>query len=66
MAVHFVDRFLSNTSEVRRETLQLIGLTGLILATKMEEIYVPGIRDFALTAENYYTCEQIVDMERCM
>lgn len=32
----------------------------------MEEIYVPGIRDFALTAENYYTCEQIVDLERCM
>lgn len=66
MAVHFVDRFLSATSEVKRERLQLIGLTALILATKMEEVYVPRVKDFALTAENYYTCEQIVEMERTM
>lgn len=66
MAVHFVDRFLSATSEVLRARLQLIGLTALIIATKMEEVYLPRIKDFAMTAENYYTCEEIVDMERTM
>ena len=36
MAVNFVDRFQSLTKDIKREQLQLIGLTALAIATKME------------------------------
>ena len=32
----------------------------------MEEVQVPTVNDFAFMAENYYTQDQIVEMERCM
>lgn len=66
MAVNYVDRFLGLTRDIRKEKLQLIGLTALVVATKMEEVYVPKIRAFALTAENFYSIPTIVETEKTM
>jgi len=36
VAVDFVDRYLSRTSDVRKRQLQLVGITALFVAAKVE------------------------------
>ena len=43
--------------------LQLVGVTALFLAAKMEEVFCPKVGDFAKSTDNGYTSEQIVKME---
>ena len=45
-AVNFVDRYLSKVAEVRRGSLQLVGVTALFIASKIEEIYPPQAMHF--------------------
>ena len=45
---------------------QLVGVTGLMLASKYEEIYPPEIRDYVYICDNAYTRDQILKMEQTM
>jgi len=63
LAVNVVDRFLDQKI-VTRSKLQLVGVVGMLLAAKYEEIYPPEIRDFIYISANTYTKDDILKMER--
>jgi len=53
LAVNLVDRFLSREPRFPRRQLQLLGCSAMLLAAKMEEVYVPPLDQFAAyTAED--------------
>ena len=59
--------FFSNfgqTCDVKVSRLQLLGITCLHTAAKLEEIYPPRISDFALTTDGACTIEDIKKMEK--
>jgi len=65
-AVNYVDRHLNACPHIQKWELQLVGVTAMYLAAKVEEIYAPKVSDFARSADNGYTCQQITDMEMKM
>lgn len=65
-AVNYVDRLLSVKPQVRKEELQLVGVTAMFIAAKMEEVYSPRVADFAKSTDNGYTVDAIVSMEKKM
>ena len=44
---------------VERSKLQLVGTACLMIAAKYEEIYPPGVEEFALITDNTYTNKQV-------
>jgi len=60
--VHLLDTFLSR-KQVKRQKLQLVGVTCMLLAAKHEEIYPPEIKDFVHVTDRAYSREDILDME---
>jgi cyclin B len=65
LAVSLIDRFLDKR-QVSRKRLQLVGVTGLLIAAKYEEIYPPEIREFVYITDKAYTREEILSMEITM
>ena len=65
-AVNYIDRFLSAVPNVQKSNFQLIGLTALCLASKLEEVFVPHLSDFAVSASNVFSVETIKKMELFM
>jgi cyclin A len=63
LAVSALDRFLSRSGPVARERLQLAGVACMWLASKYEEIYAPGSRDFVYITDGTYTRQELVDAE---
>lgn len=48
LTIEYIDRFMSEcTRPMHMDRLQLIGMTALYLAAKVEEIYPPKLREFA-------------------
>ncbi|KAJ2547081.1 G2/mitotic-specific cyclin, partial [Coemansia sp. RSA 1933] len=62
LAVNIVDRFLSKR-QVSVDKLQLVGLTGLLIACKYEEMTTPHVQDFAYLAGNCYKIPEIMNAE---
>ena len=60
--VNLIDRFLSKNL-VHRRKLQLVGVSSLMIACKLEEIYPPEIGDFIYITDNAYTRKEVVEME---
>ena len=48
---------------MKRSRLQLVGVSAMYLASKMEEIYAPEIGDFAYITDDAYTVAEIRQME---
>nr|GLL30485.1 G2/mitotic-specific cyclin-2-like [Ipomoea trifida] len=65
LTVNLVDRFLA-VEPIRREKLQLVGVTAMLLACKYEEVYAPAIVDFILISDNAYCRQEVLDMEIIM
>ena len=65
LTVNLIDRFLE-LETVERSRLQLVGVTGLLLAAKYEEIYPPELRDLVYITDKAYTKEEILAMEERM
>ncbi|CAG9318064.1 unnamed protein product [Blepharisma stoltei] len=63
LGVTYVDRFLSNYQNIKKEEFQLIGMCCLNLAAKIEEVYPPKIEDWARSCDNGYSLESIRYME---
>jgi hypothetical protein len=64
ITINYIDRYLENvTYLVPKSELQLIGVASLLLACKIEEVYIPRVNDFALATDGGYEKEQIIDME---
>jgi len=65
LAVRMVDRYL-DLKECKKMNLQLLGVTALFLASKMEERYPPPLEDFIFVCDAAYTDAQILKMERVL
>ncbi|XP_006013721.1 G2/mitotic-specific cyclin-B1-like [Latimeria chalumnae] len=63
LTVAIIDRFLQNSPASKR-TLQLIGVTAMLVASKYEEVYPPEICDFVLITNNTFSKWNIQEMER--
>eukprot|EP00933_Yihiella_yeosuensis_P059874 TRINITY_DN6164_c3_g1_i1.p1 TRINITY_DN6164_c3_g1~~TRINITY_DN6164_c3_g1_i1.p1 ORF type:complete len:429 (+),score=80.94 TRINITY_DN6164_c3_g1_i1:56-1288(+) len=62
LAVNIVDRFLSEAF-VHRQELQLLGVVGMFIAAKFEEVDPPKIADYVYISDNTYSRDQIINME---
>ncbi|XP_033933446.1 G1/S-specific cyclin-E2 [Pseudochaenichthys georgianus] len=51
LAQDFFDRFMVTQENVNKDYLQLIGISALFIASKIEEIYPPKILDFAYVTD---------------
>lgn len=47
LAIHYLDRYLSLHWGIPRKNLQLLGISCLFIASKLEEIYPPKLKEFA-------------------
>ena len=65
-AMSYADRFLSKIENIKKENYQLIGLSSLYIAAKLEEIYPCKISDFAKAADNGYSIKIIRNTENFM
>mmetsp|Transcript_19275 Transcript_19275/g.21588 ORF Transcript_19275/g.21588 Transcript_19275/m.21588 type:complete len:141 (+) Transcript_19275:138-560(+) len=62
LTVNLIDRYLE-IDVVKRDKLQLIGVTAMLIACKYEEIYPPEIKDFVYITDNAYKKQEIMDQE---
>lgn len=64
LALDFLDRFLaSKMMKVNKTHLQLIGITCLFVAAKVEEIYPPKIGEFAYVTDGACSEDDIIKQE---
>lgn len=69
LAVDYLDRFLSakqESSKTPKTRLQLIGITCLFVAAKVEEIYPPKIGEFAYVTDGACEEEDIIHQEQIL
>ena len=58
LTVNLIDRYLER-QEVTRSSLQLVGVTCLLIAAKYEEIYPPGVHDLVYICDRAYTRREV-------
>uniref|UniRef100_A0A182YT61 Cyclin-like domain-containing protein n=1 Tax=Anopheles stephensi TaxID=30069 RepID=A0A182YT61_ANOST len=63
LAVDYIDRYLSVKEGLKKTHLQLLGITSLFIAAKVEEIYPPKIGEFAYVTDGACTDEDILREE---
>ncbi|GFN95957.1 G1/s-specific cyclin-e1 [Plakobranchus ocellatus] len=63
LAVDFIDRYLSVTTNVPKTQLQLLGISSLFVAAKLEEIYPPKLSEFAYVTDSACTEQEIIKQE---
>ena len=63
LTVWIIDSYLMR-KPVKKNKLQLVGVSALLLAAKYEEIYTPEVRDFVYITDSAYTGEEIRAMEK--
>jgi len=64
MTVYVIDKFMQTEGySVRRNKLQLVGVTAMFISSKVEEMYAPEINDFVYITDNAYTAGEIRQME---
>lgn len=62
LAVSIVDRFLEKEN-VTKQKIQLVGVTGLLISSKYEEIYAPHLKDFLFSTDKGYARDDLFKME---
>ncbi|CAL1532746.1 unnamed protein product [Lymnaea stagnalis] len=63
LALDFVDRYLSVTKDVPKTQLQLLGISALFVAAKLEEIYPPKVTEFAYVTDSACSEQDIIRQE---
>jgi len=64
LTISIIDRFLSREGvHIPRVKLQLVGVTAMLLASKIEEIYAPELNDFVYITDDAYTAKEVRQME---
>jgi len=64
MTIFMIDRYLQAEGlTVKRNRFQLLGVTAMFTASKVEEMYAPEINDFVYITDNAYTAQEIRQME---
>ena len=62
LTIWLVDKYLS-LKKIKRNKIQLIGVTCMLISCKYEEIYSPEVFDFIYITENSYEKKDIIDLE---
>lgn len=62
LTVNIVDRFLSQ-NHIEKQSLQLLGVTCMLIASKYEEICAPSVEELCFITDNTYKREEVVKME---
>jgi len=62
IAVNVTDRFLAR-KQIRRNEMQLLGVTSMVIAAKYQEIYPPTIEDFVYMTDDACSKAQVILME---
>ncbi|XP_018613648.1 G1/S-specific cyclin-E1 isoform X2 [Scleropages formosus] len=63
LAQDYFDRFMATQRNILKTTLQLIGISALFIAAKLEEIYPPKVHQFAYVTDGACTEDEILSME---
>uniref|UniRef100_A0A667X794 Cyclin E1 n=1 Tax=Myripristis murdjan TaxID=586833 RepID=A0A667X794_9TELE len=63
LAQDYFDRFMATQSNLFKSALQLIGITCLFIAAKVEEMYPPKVHQFAYVTDEACTEDEILSME---
>lgn len=64
MTVAIIDRFLAIEGlTIKRNKLQLVGVSAMFIASKVEEMYAPEINDFVYITDNAYSSLEIRETE---
>jgi cyclin B len=63
LTINILDRYLEK-EQVKKDYLQLIGVTAVFISSKCEEIYPPELKDFVYITDYAYTKEQILCAEQ--
>ncbi|PIA59988.1 hypothetical protein AQUCO_00400697v1 [Aquilegia coerulea] len=63
LTIHIVDRYLAGRA-VSKKILQLVGVSATLIASKYEEIWAPEVNDFVTVADDAYSREQVLAMEK--
>ncbi|XP_031623125.1 G1/S-specific cyclin-E-like isoform X2 [Contarinia nasturtii] len=63
LALDYLDRYLSTKVSISKTFLQLIGITCLFIAAKVEEIYPPKLSEFAYVTDGACSEEDILKQE---
>ena len=63
LCINIIDRFLSKR-QVAKDKLQLVGATCLLIASKMEDMWPPLVRDLVYVASKAFTKQDLKKMER--
>ncbi|XP_077376392.1 G1/S-specific cyclin-E1 isoform X2 [Festucalex cinctus] len=63
LAQDYFDRFMATQTNVFKSTLQLIGISCLFVAAKVEEMYPPKVHEFAYVTDEACTEDEILSME---
>mmetsp|Transcript_41261 Transcript_41261/g.94952 ORF Transcript_41261/g.94952 Transcript_41261/m.94952 type:complete len:328 (+) Transcript_41261:54-1037(+) len=62
LTVQLIDRYLERR-QVQRKSLQLVGVTAMLIASKYEEVYPPEISQFVYISDKACSGQDIVNME---
>lgn len=63
LAMDLLDRIISSSLDAHKDQLQLIGITCLFIASKVEEMYPPKVAEFAFLTDGACTDKEILDLE---
>ncbi|XP_028295917.1 G1/S-specific cyclin-E1 [Gouania willdenowi] len=63
LAQDYFDRFMATQRNVFKSTLQLIGITCLFIAAKVEEMYPPKVHQFVYVTDEACTEDELLSME---
>lgn len=63
LTLDYLDRYLSAKDNISKNQLQLIGITCLFIASKVEEIYPPKLHEFAYVTDSACTEDDILQQE---
>merc|ERR1711887_50875 len=64
LTISIIDRFLNKEgAKISRDKLQLVGVTAMLIASKIEEIYAPEVNDFVYITDDAYSANDIKQME---
>lgn len=63
-AVNYLDRFLSSSTNIPKSKLQLIGVTCIGIAGKIEEVQIPKLLEYSNISNNLFTVNDIINYEQ--
>ena len=59
LTINYIDRFLSSSVTIDPSKLQLVGVSCMLIASKLEEIYPPEIAEFVYITNATYTSNEV-------